>query len=247
MKLGHADLHIHTDYSDGLASVEEIIAYTRNNTHLDIIAITDHDEVRGALHAMDVAQRYPAPTVKVLMGTEVTLALGHHLLAYFPLPPYPTKPLPRWRSLTYMVEMIHDLGGLTVLAHPMVPILAPLRRRWLSDPHRWSQGVIDGIEVINGTPLLHRYSDSVRVLNQQYVHVGETGGSDAHHLKRIGTAYTLYPGEDIAALVTAITTRKSRAAYGPHIPIPSREKYQQMILGTFISTLKRFRHCSEID
>ena len=47
---GHskADLHIHSTYSDGLDSIPQILDYVEQQTDLDLIAIADHDDVRGA-------------------------------------------------------------------------------------------------------------------------------------------------------------------------------------------------------
>src|SRR5215213_5008901 len=54
---GKADLHMHTSLGDGLASVEQIFDYVENYTDLDIIAITDHDDSRGALQALELIEK----------------------------------------------------------------------------------------------------------------------------------------------------------------------------------------------
>ena len=56
-RIGKADLHIHTSLGDGLASVEQIFDFVQNYTDLDVIAITDHDDSRGALQALDLIER----------------------------------------------------------------------------------------------------------------------------------------------------------------------------------------------
>ena len=43
-----ADLHIHTRVSDGMATVESVLEYVQERTELDVIAITDHEDVTGA-------------------------------------------------------------------------------------------------------------------------------------------------------------------------------------------------------
>jgi hypothetical protein len=48
---GKADLHIHSDHSDGLARIPDIMEYVQNRTDLDVIAITDHNTIEGALFA----------------------------------------------------------------------------------------------------------------------------------------------------------------------------------------------------
>ncbi len=46
-----ADLHIHTNYSDGVASPEDVLNYYAIHSEASVIAITDHDTIDGALHA----------------------------------------------------------------------------------------------------------------------------------------------------------------------------------------------------
>ena len=40
-KLGKADLHMHSTYSDGIATIEQILRHVQHHTTLDVIAITD--------------------------------------------------------------------------------------------------------------------------------------------------------------------------------------------------------------
>src|SRR6266478_1431960 len=53
-KPGRADLHMHSTYSDGLGTIQQILHHVQYNTRLDVIAITDHDVVEGALRARDL-------------------------------------------------------------------------------------------------------------------------------------------------------------------------------------------------
>ncbi|MFL5735474.1 MAG: PHP domain-containing protein, partial [Chloroflexia bacterium] len=68
---GKADLHIHTSLGDGLASVQQIFDFVENYTDLDIIAITDHDDARGAMQALELAERR-SYRFKVIPGNEIT-------------------------------------------------------------------------------------------------------------------------------------------------------------------------------
>ena len=61
---------------------------------------------------------------------------------------------------------------------------------------------VDGIETRNPS-----YAGRVRGaraawLNQKVLHVAETGSSDAHHAKLVGTTWTDFAGDDAAALRT---------------------------------------------
>src|SRR5574344_1069050 len=80
------DLHIHTDYSDGVFTPEKIVD-TAIDVGLEAIALTDHDNVLSA----DVAKKYLQETnrsdkLEIIQGVEVnTLYKGNevHILGYF--------------------------------------------------------------------------------------------------------------------------------------------------------------------
>src|SRR3977135_2881542 len=69
-RIGKADLHIHTSLGDGIASVQQIFDFVENYTDLDIIAITDHDDVRGAMQALELAEKGHY-RFKVIPGNEI--------------------------------------------------------------------------------------------------------------------------------------------------------------------------------
>jgi predicted metal-dependent phosphoesterase TrpH len=69
---------MHTIYSyDGTAPVSAVLRHARQ-IGLNVIAITDHDEIKGSLKALELAPRYG---IEVLLGIEITTA-GRDLLAY---------------------------------------------------------------------------------------------------------------------------------------------------------------------
>src|SRR6185369_8448103 len=71
--MGLADLHIHTIYSyDGTASIASVLTQAKK-IGLDVIAITDHDEINGSLKALELATQYG---VEVIPGIEITTAEG---------------------------------------------------------------------------------------------------------------------------------------------------------------------------
>lgn len=76
------DFHIHTIYSDGALSVKGIVKRAQDE-ELDIIAITDHDFVGGAIEASEM----DLPNLRILIGLELsTYYKGEsvHILGYFP-------------------------------------------------------------------------------------------------------------------------------------------------------------------
>lgn len=78
------DLHIHSTYSDGVLSPEELIKLAVS-LNLDAIAITDHDNVLGYQKALDYIKTNDI-NLEILPGVEVnTLFKGEevHILGYF--------------------------------------------------------------------------------------------------------------------------------------------------------------------
>ena len=79
------DLHIHTTYSDGAFSPEMIVD-TAIDSGLDVIALTDHDNILS----YDIAKKYAKDNDKkleIIQGVEInTIYKGYevHILGYFP-------------------------------------------------------------------------------------------------------------------------------------------------------------------
>ena len=83
-----SDLHIHTNYSDGVFTPEKIVD-AAINANLDVIALTDHDNILS----YEVAQNYISElkkegkkTIEVIQGIEVnTMHIDYeiHILGYF--------------------------------------------------------------------------------------------------------------------------------------------------------------------
>ena len=108
--MGLADLHIHTVYSyDGTASVPAVLARAKQ-VGLDVIAITDHDEIRGALKAFELAPRFD---IEVIPGIEITTAEGD-LLALFV-----TEKIQPGRPLIETIVKVGEAGGICIAPHPM--------------------------------------------------------------------------------------------------------------------------------
>ena len=51
----HVDLHMHTDHSPDCATPAELLLETAKERGLGAIAITDHNEISGALEAGEIA------------------------------------------------------------------------------------------------------------------------------------------------------------------------------------------------
>jgi predicted metal-dependent phosphoesterase TrpH len=225
--LGKADLHIHSGVSDGMASIADIMAFVQETTDLDVVAITDHDHVAGALEALRWVDRHPACRFRVVYGTEITSTLGRHLLAYFFRPPYPTRPIPRGKSYSRTIDLIHSLGGIVAVPHPTVMWTPSGGYRQMK--YLLSRGVqIDGIEVCNAAIGARNNEDKIRGFNTRDLHMAELGGSDAHHLAQIGAGYTSFKGHSLADMERAIVHRATHAHFGEKGQVTIGEHAQQV-------------------
>lgn len=104
--MGFADLHIHTIYSyDGTASVPAVLQRTKQ-IGLHVIAITDHDELRGSLKALEIATSYG---IEVIPGVEVTTAEGDLLALNI------TRQIKKGQPLLRTVLEVGEAGGFVLL------------------------------------------------------------------------------------------------------------------------------------
>ena len=77
-----ADLHTHTKHSDGSCSPEEIVNKARE-AGLDVISITDHDNINGFIEAYEAGKDLG---VDVISGVEISSEISNreiHILGYF--------------------------------------------------------------------------------------------------------------------------------------------------------------------
>ncbi len=203
--MGQADLHLHTTYSDGLGTVEAVMEAARR-AGLDIVAITDHDTLQGALRARDLAPRYG---IGVIPGVEITTAQGH-LLAY-----WVERPVPAGRSLIETLLRVGEQGGVCVAPHPTAQWVASLGAHaiWQALHHPEAGRVLVGIEVYNmGLPRL--------VNNRGAQALGDATGlaqlanTDSHMLWTIGRCASVFPGTSAQALRHALEQHTTRPLIG---------------------------------
>jgi predicted metal-dependent phosphoesterase TrpH len=171
---------------------------------LDVIAITDHDEIAGSLKALSLASRYG---VEVIPGIEITTSEGDLLALNV------TEKIERNMPLVETVLKVGDLGGFCIAPHPMAEglgmkslsaysILKALRNM---DVAR----ILIGIETYNATTI-DKMSNHYAHILAEHLDIARLGNSDAHIPEAIGLGITEFPGTTTAELVKAI--RKGRTA-----------------------------------
>lgn len=227
-----ADIHIHTTFSDGLASPAQVLRFAERSG-LSLIAITDHDSVAGAHAARELHARGQYG-FDIIIGSEVTTARGVHLLALFI-----EEPIPSFRSLEHTIELVVKQGGLCIAPHPLSPLTPSVGRRQIERLLRGNMPLA-GVEAINPTPAGRLTRAKLSRLNQRW-ELAEVGGSDAHFLCRIGTAYTEYDGigaeQFRASLAAHTTTGKEMPSPHPHVSL--RDYVRQSGRALLVSPAKK--------
>ena len=194
---------MHTNFSDGWPSPFELVDHVDRNTKLDVIAVTDHDTIEGALRAAAWARNR---RVEVIVGEEVSSREGHILALFLERRVRPGM------SAAATIHAIHDQGGLAVAAHPFWRTSKQVRTGpvhgvgWLA-----AELDFDAVEVENATPGFFVFNQLARRLNDG-LGAPPVGSSDAHILDAIGRAYTEFPGRTAAELRKAIEAGKTGAA-----------------------------------
>ena len=200
---GKADLHIHSVMSDGLGTIEEIVEHIAHKSDLNVVAITDHDEIRGALQARELAAKR-GYTFEIIIGQEVTTRHGHLLVLGV------EKPCKMFLSLEQASAWAHENGGVCIAAHPFSYMTLSIGEQKLRQLYAGG-GYIDGIETLNPSVAGYVRRDRVIQVNREELHIPEFGNSDSHHTHLIGTAFTTFPGSTAADLMHAIKDNTTQA------------------------------------
>lgn len=209
-RFGLADLQVHSAHGDGMADAAQLLRHVELHTDLDLIAVTDHDDIAGALLARDVHAR-GRYRFEFVPGIEVTTRQGHLLALWV------DRPIPSLRALPETVEAIHRAGGVAVVPHPFSAWTRSVGQRALERVLRIDDPAAhpDGIEVANLTLAGRAHAGRARRLNRGY-RLAETGGSDAHFPEAIGSAATRFPGHTAADLRRAIAERTTAGVARRH-------------------------------
>ena len=197
--MGRADVHIHSIYSiDGTDTIAEILKQSAQ-IRLDLISITDHDDVSGSLEAAEKAGKYG---LEVIPGSEVTTKDGH-LIALFI-----EKNIPPHLPLIESILRIGEMGGLCVIPHPNSRLAKSLRtediRRAVAHPE--ASKILVGIEVFTGCLLVNSQTAPLRGLADQLLLCGFSA-SDAHTRDMIGSGMVRFSGNTTVDFKRAIHNR----------------------------------------
>lgn len=208
-RLGAADLHLHTTFSDGWPDPAALVDHVRAAAELDVVAVTDHDTIEGALRAREHAGRLGGP--EVIVGEEVSSRDGHIVGLFL------RRRVRPGMSAAATVHAIHDQGGLAFAAHPFWRTARQVRGGGSVHGVGWLAGELDfdAIEVENSTPGFYLFNQMAHRIVEASGRA-ELGNSDAHILDAVGRAFTSFPGQtatDLRSAVEGGLTRAERRRY----------------------------------
>ncbi len=188
-KLGKADLHMHSTYSDGTASIEQILNHVQNATNLDVIALTDHDVIEGSLRMRDLWAR-GSYRFDFIVGEEVTTKEGHLLGLFI------EKRIPPGLNMERSIDLIHEQGGLAIIPHPLHKFFRHSCQREVMDRVYAAKDVwFDGIETWNAS-FCGIYANYIAMNTNRTVYgLPEVGNSDAHTPSAVGSGFSWFEGK----------------------------------------------------
>lgn len=171
------DFHCHTLHSpDSLTTVETLLRWM-DRRHLDMVAITDHNTIAGALEFSVTAPD------RFLIGEEIRTREGEVLALFI------GEEIPGGLSLQETLHRVREQGGLVGAAHPLDRWRGEgMGREVLEAIHQ----NLDFVEIFNARTLL---PGDNRLAREVAVRLGlpGTAGSDAHTAFEVGRAFVEMP------------------------------------------------------
>jgi predicted metal-dependent phosphoesterase TrpH/glycosyltransferase involved in cell wall biosynthesis len=168
----HVDLHMHTDHSPDCATPVGTLLDTAKRVGLGAIAITDHNEISGALDA-----RERADGIKVIVAEEVKTADQGEVIGLFI-----EEKIPRGMTLQETIAEIRRQGGLVYVPHPFDRMHAVPDYEHLLDV----VGDIDAIEVFNPRVAFSAFNEEAARFAAKY-RIVAGAGSDSHVVQGLGS------------------------------------------------------------
>ena len=168
----HVDLHMHTDHSPDCATPVDTLLATAQRVGLGAIAVTDHNEISGALEARDRADR-----VKVIVAEEVKTADQGEVIGLFI-----EEKIPRGMTLQETIAEIQRQEGLVYVPHPFD------RMHSVPDYEHMLDVVdqLDAVEVFNPRVAFSAFNEEAARFAGKY-RIAAGAGSDSHVAQGLGS------------------------------------------------------------
>ncbi len=175
------DLHMHTDHSSDCATPVEVLLATAKARGLGAIAVTDHNEISGALEAQAKAQG-----IKVIVGEEVKTADQGEVIGLFI-----RELIPKGLTLQATIAEIKRQGGIVYVPHPFD------RMHAVPDYEHLTAVLdeVDAIEVFNPRVAIQEFNEEAARFAAKF-RIPAGAGSDAHVAQGLGSVRIRMPDFD---------------------------------------------------
>jgi hypothetical protein len=215
------DSHVHSVYSDGELTPEELAAAAQA-AGLDFIATTEHNTTAAHSAWRELA----GDQLLVILGEEVTTRTGHWLaLGLRPGQLVDWQYRARDEKIDEQLDRVHEVGGLCVAAHPHAP--------YPSGVFMYRYQGFDAVEVWNGLWTSDRpwNADNAAALAEwgRALTVGvcegnwrpAIGNSDTHLTGQIGIPRTVVRAEELSvdAILDGIRSGRSWIAESAEVDL----------------------------
>ena len=197
------DLHMHTDHSGDCNTPVDVLLQTARDRGLGAIAITDHNEVSGAIEARRIAAGMD--DIKVIVAEEVKTAEQGEVIGLFL-----EEKIPKGLTMAETIAAIREQGGLVYVPHPFDRFHSVPDYEHLLDIVE----EIDILEVFNPRVALTAFNEEAERFARKY-RIVAGAGSDSHVAQGLGSVRTRIhdfegPAEFLEAMRDADITRKHK-------------------------------------
>jgi predicted metal-dependent phosphoesterase TrpH len=198
------DLHMHTDHSGDCATPVDVLLQTARDRGLGAIAITDHNEVSGALEARKIAEE-SFDDLKVIVAEEVKTAEQGEVIGLFL-----EEKIPKGLTMAETIAEIRRQGGLVYVPHPFDRFHSVPDYEHLLDIVE----EIDLLEVFNPRVAVTAFNEEAVRFAGKY-RIVPAAGSDSHVAQGLGSVRQRIhdfdgPAEFLEAMRDADITRKHK-------------------------------------
>jgi predicted metal-dependent phosphoesterase TrpH len=198
------DLHMHTDHSGDCATPVEVLLQTARDRGLGAIAITDHNEVSGAMEARRIAEGM-MDDIKVIVAEEVKTAEQGEVIGLFL-----EEKIPKGLTMAETIAAIREQGGLVYVPHPFDRFHSVPDYEHLLDIVE----EVDILEVFNPRVAVTAFNEEAERFARKY-RIVPGAGSDSHVAQGLGSVRVRIhdfdgPAEFLEAMRDADITRKHK-------------------------------------
>jgi predicted metal-dependent phosphoesterase TrpH len=197
------DLHMHTDHSKDCATPVDVLLQTARDRGLGAIAITDHNEVSGALEAREIAKGMD--DLEVIVAEEIKTAEQGEVIGLFL-----EEKIPKGLTMAESLAAIRAQGGLVYVPHPFDRFHSVPDYEHLLDMVE----EVDILEVFNPRVAVTAFNEEAVRFARKY-RIVPGAGSDSHVAQGLGSVRVRIhdfdgPAEFLEAMRDADITRKHK-------------------------------------